>query len=954
VVRSVLVTQGVTLTIEPGVIVKFEPNLAFQVDGQLIAQGTESKTIIFTSNKAALAPEEALAPGDWGYIQFSDTSVDAVFDDYGNYVSGCIMQYCSVEYGGGTGATGAVYILNSSPYIDHSIIRNNAKTGIYVYGSGSKPKINLNRIEKNSDSSWGGGIMVNSSTATITGNSISQNSVTPSGNGGGIYVLYSTATITGNTISQNSGGGIYVYNSTATITGNSISQNTASYGGGISVFAYSYYYSSTATITGNSISQNTASYGSGISVYNYSTATITGNSISQNTASQSGGGIYVVSSSTATITGNSISQNSALGDGGGISVYNYSTATITGNSIVDNVISQSNGAGIYFYHYQSGGSINSNLIANNKASGGGNSNTIYIGTTPPSSFTRNSLLGDDTAFTIFYDVPHGSDMNAENNFWGTTDSFEILLRIYDFFIDPSKGIVDYTPFLTEPDVSAPPGPPKGLAVAGVGSGTIDLNWQPNLESDLSGYKLYYDFDAPGYPYNGTGLVEGDSPIDVGDVTSFTLSGLAAGMTYYVALTAYDAAGNESWYSKELAIKLGENNPPNTPTNVEPPNGAENISLTPTLKSSVFSDPDPGDVHKASRWQIANMLMDFSAPVFDSGSDTANLTSITVPKGKLCYDAVYYWRVQHKDDDGAWSNFSTPTKFQTILRLLGDVSGNGVISAYDASLILQFVVGLISEFPADMMMSPSGVTPRDYKVSIPRLSVVLGKSIETPIFINDAMGLRAGAFILRYDASVLKPVKVTASPILSRCYWESNLMLGNSASIPARNDEIRIAFAGANPTEGVTSQETYATREGALFYVEFEALPGTDGRQSPIILETVQLSESKDIVKENGWVEILPSKTVLLQNYPNPFNPETWIPFKLAEPADVQLQIYDVRGSLVRTLHLGRKSAGTYTGKDRAAYWDGKDELGQRVASGVYFYCLQAGKFMKTRKLVMQK
>jgi hypothetical protein len=166
VVRSVLVTQGVTLTIEPGVIVKFEPNLAFQVDGQLIAQGTESKTIIFTSNKADPAP------GDWGYIHFSDTSVDAVFSGE-TYVSGCIMQYCAVEYNGGTGASGAVWMQNSSPYINHSIIRNNAKTGIYVSGSGSKPKINLNRIEKNSTSN--SGIYVYYSTATITGNSISQN-----------------------------------------------------------------------------------------------------------------------------------------------------------------------------------------------------------------------------------------------------------------------------------------------------------------------------------------------------------------------------------------------------------------------------------------------------------------------------------------------------------------------------------------------------------------------------------------------------------------------------------------------------------------------------------------------------------------------------------------------------------------------------------------------------------
>ena len=187
--RSVLVSEDVTLTIEPGVVVKFEPDLALQVDGQLIARGTESQKIIFTSNE--LSP----APGDWGYIQFSDPSVDAVFDSE-TYISGSIMQYCVVEYSGGTGASGAVWMKDSSPYIDQCIIRNNAKSGICVAGFGAEPKINENRIEKNSS----GGIRLSGegSTATITGNNISQNSAS---DGGGISVpLYSTATITGNNI----------------------------------------------------------------------------------------------------------------------------------------------------------------------------------------------------------------------------------------------------------------------------------------------------------------------------------------------------------------------------------------------------------------------------------------------------------------------------------------------------------------------------------------------------------------------------------------------------------------------------------------------------------------------------------------------------------------------------------------------------------------------------------
>ena len=78
--------------------------------------------------------------------------------------------------------------------------------------------------------------------------------------------------------------------------------------------------------------------------------------------------------------------------------------------------------------------------------------------------------------------------------------------------------------------------------------------------------------------------------------------------------------------------------PYTPTNVEPPNGAENVSLTPTLISSDFSDPDPDDVHQASQWQIADLLRDFSTPIFDSGTDTDNLISITIPTGILRYDA----------------------------------------------------------------------------------------------------------------------------------------------------------------------------------------------------------------------------------------------------------------------------------------------------------------------------
>jgi len=97
---------------------------------------------------------------------------------------------------------------------------------------------------------------------------------------------------------------------------------------------------------------------------------------------------------------------------------------------------------------------------------------------------------------------------------------------------------------------------------------------------------------------------------------------------------------------------------------------------------------------------------------------------------------------------------------------------------------------------------------------------------------------------------------------------------------------------------------------------------------------------------------VPEETTLLPNYPNPFNPETWIPYQLAKPVKVTVSIYAADGKLVCTLALGHQPAGVYQDKSRAAYWDGKNELSEPVASGVYFYTLKAGDFTATRKMLI--
>ncbi len=127
-----------------------------------------------------------------------------------------------------------------------------------------------------------------------------------------------------------------------------------------------------------------------------------------------------------------------------------------------------------------------------------------------------------------------------------------------------------------------------------------------------------------------------------------------------------------------------------------------------------------------------------------------------------------------------------------------------------------------------------------------------------------------------------------------------------------------------------------------------------------IAQVKQLPD-RDVTLEKGitvleqlLATLTPTDTRLLENYPNPFNPETWIPYQLATASDVIITIYDVRGTPIRTLTLGHQSAGSYVSRSRAAYWDGRNDTGEAVASGLYFYTLSAGNFTATRKMFLRK
>ncbi len=526
IVGNTMVDNDVTLTIDAGVTVKFDDLMALQINGQLIARGSSGNEIKFTSLKSNPAS------GDWGFIAFSTSSIDAVYDLNGNYSSGSILEYCVIEYaGGGTYTTGAVMMDDAHPFIHYCTIRHNEASGINATNLTGILKIINNTISDNTTNT-GGGISIRGGHAIITGNYIGENYALGVGSygGGGIFAYDNIVEIFNNLIEKNTatgygagggGAGIYVNQGSATISKNIIRNNMLldtvnGEGGGILI------YTGDAVITRNSITDNKAGKGGGI----FGGGQIVNNCISGNSA-QRGGGIYM------------------------------SQKSIMYNSIINNT--SQIGSVIDIYIADNTDSFSYNSITGNKTTGEDPVYSIGISSLPLFSF--NNIFDNTTTYELYNNNGFLSpNLNAKNNWWGTSSDALIQNKIFDWVDDASKGIVEYSPFLTSMSTDAPVSPPAGLSVV-AGSGQLSLTWTANSEADIAGYKVYWG-TINNYPY--------ENSIDAGNVTSYTINGLLS-ETYFATVTAYDnnadtvaddpntivnekqCAGNESWYAKPVSV-----------------------------------------------------------------------------------------------------------------------------------------------------------------------------------------------------------------------------------------------------------------------------------------------------------------------------------------------------------------------------------------------------------------
>jgi hypothetical protein len=256
----------------------------------------------------------------------------------------------------------------------------------------------------------------------------------------------------------------------------------------------------------------------------------------------------------------------------------------------------------------------------------------------------------------------------------------------------------------------------------------------------------------------------------------------------------------------------------------------------------------------------------------------------------------------------------------------DVNNDNKVGADDVILILKKAAGLAA--PAIETITDGG---RNISVTLDEVYGRTGEIVTIPLRVNNPDILAGGDLCITYDSSVLRAAGVVSG---------NGTLLAANLAVPKI---VRIAFASADRLDGeivagirfdVLAEETSML---AFQSVELYTFDGT-----PLIPTGI----------DRRFIFSRPRQSALLQNFPNPFNPETWIPYQLAENSPVTIKIYSSTGQLIKTMDLGHKRAGAYVTKDAAAYWDGRNEAGEYAASGVYFYSIQAGDFMATKKMTV--
>lgn len=573
--------------------------------------------------------------------------------------------------------------------------------------------------------------------------------------------------------------------------------------------------------------------GGAITCY-FASPTITENIIINNEATE-GGGAILCKDSSPKIINNFIIENSTAKNGGAILCSDSDNTEIIGNTIIGNTATENGGA--IMCKSSSLPKIINNIITGNRALKNGGA-IVCEDSSPEiinNTITDNEAVGTDSI---------GGAIVLRRNY--------SMVIINDIIVDNGD------------------------------SPTVTSNIITGNSAEDKGGAIYCDHSNPTITNN---IIAGNSTGNNGGAIFCTATG-ADPMITYNTITGNSAVN----YGGGIVCANGAF--PTVRNSILWNNSPEEIYLNFASITVDYSDVEGGEAGVGGEgtvnWGEGNIdieplldvnyhLTDYS-PCIGAGSDTPDITDDIDGDPRPNPELT-------APDMGADEN-NRPTPLPR-----GDVSGNETVTAFDAALVLQHVVGLIN-------LSEGQQKGAD----------VTGDKIVSAL---DA------ALILQYTVGL-----ITKFPAEKGTGAPKNAIVHRS--LPFLNAE----------SESKLLADAIST------------------------LEKISLDrEQEEVIKQLKYFlvgNILPTHTALFQNYPNPFNPETWLPYKLAQDVPVTIRIYNAKGQLVYSLQLGMKQAGSYITKDRAAYWDGRDNLGQKVASGVYFYTLLTGKYTETRRMVILK
>ncbi|MBL7148510.1 MAG: chitobiase/beta-hexosaminidase C-terminal domain-containing protein [Candidatus Cloacimonetes bacterium] len=954
IIEDVTIPNSETLTIEPGVDIIFMGHYRFNVQGRLLAEGTENNMITFTINDNTGFNNIEISDGGWHGIRFDNTPAT---NDSSRIV------YCNIKYGKGVGEDyddskgGGIFLKDySQVLISHCLIDSNkafwSGAGIYCYNS--SPIICYNTIREN-ESIGGSGIYTREdSSPLIYGNVITYNTTRPIGSGAGISTSGGNAIIAGNIITHNStsgggftggAGGITCWGgANAYIFNNTIENNTGGFGGGIDVTGNN-NYTGNPIITNNMIRNNYGFHGGGL-YCSESGMVLVNNELSGN-HSYYGGGIGIYNDASPLIINNTVTNNTATYGGG---LFNSSSCSPT---IINTIIWDNSGRQIYlrdtddeeadpdFYYCDIQGGIEDF---------GFYENTVYVG-----NYLNN--IDADPCFMDSALYPFSLDFNSPCINLSRPDTSGLYLPEYDMAANPRI----YEGELTRLDMGAYEYQGESIYTSmpefSIETGIYETSQIIELSCLNPGADIYFTLD--GSEPDQSSLFY-NIPLTISTNTIIKAKAFNNGLQPSMTLTGSFFIGTLSGFVS--GTLTAADSPYNVIANI--------LVLT---GDTLYIEPGVELLfHGRYRFYIGT-----NATLLAQGTESEYITFKGVGNHKWHHLFINY----SGDDDIVNYCIFTSGK--------ADIDGDfdnkgGAICVRNSSPTISnciFYNNSASSFGGAIYLTNSDA------IIIGNLiynnEAVNGGGIycfqSNPLIINNTICNN----VAEEDGGGLVLIHNSNSILINVILWENIAGSGNQVHLYTNNalpdfyycniqggiEEFglgnNVVFEGiyencinANPQFIDINLHDYhlaanspcidtGTPSGWLVPPDFDIiiddLLGYDCFGSNY---DIGCYEWLGVGVSNGEIEII---SFSLSNYPNPFNPSTTISFSLPKESKTEISIYNIKGQKVRSLIKDKLESGKYL-----VIWHGKDNNQKKCSSGIYFYKLEAGDYQKVRKMIMLK